>query len=78
MVSRNVRAPVGRGPSPPELVVEIKALACEPPARRDRLLFRWSSAEPARHACRAAAVSELEPGAGVDKQAGRAAGVSLG
>ena len=34
------------------MVVEIKALADELPARRDCALSRWSSGELARHVCR--------------------------
>ncbi len=41
------------------MVVEIKALACELPARRDCPLSRWSSGELARHACRSGLVAGL-------------------
>jgi transposase len=34
----------------PEVVAEVKAMACEPPARRDVPLSRWSSAELASQA----------------------------
>ena len=41
----------GRPPSfAPEVVAEVKAMACEPPAERDVPLSRWSSAELAAQA----------------------------
>jgi transposase len=45
------RARAGRPRSfPPRAVAEVKAMACEPPQRRDVPLSRWSSAELARQA----------------------------
>ena len=41
---------VGRGRSPPEVVAEVKAMACEPPAQREVPLSRWSSTELAAQA----------------------------
>ena len=43
-----VRGAAGRGPFPPRVVVEIKALACARPAELDLPLARLSSAEIAR------------------------------
>lgn len=41
------------------MVVEIKALACELPARQDRPLSRWSSTELARYASQAGLVARV-------------------
>ena len=48
--STNALAPVAHGFSPPELVVKIKALACELPTTRKLPLSRWSVADIAREA----------------------------
>jgi len=55
----SARAPVGRGLSPPELVVKIKALACELPSLHGVPLSRWSVAEVARQACRSGLVATI-------------------
>lgn len=47
---KNVRGPVARGLFPPDLIVQIKALACELPATHQVPLSRWSVAELARQA----------------------------
>jgi DDE superfamily endonuclease len=52
-------APVARGFSPPELVVKIKALACELPSLHGVPLSRWSVAEVARQACRSGLVATI-------------------
>ena len=47
---------------PPELVVQVKALACELPSRCGAKLSRWSTADLAREVCRTglvATVSEI-------------------
>src|SRR2546428_11788354 len=56
---RNARAPDGPGFSPPELVVEIKAAACELPATLGLPLSRWSIAELADHARRSGLVATI-------------------
>ena len=54
-------APVRVGPGlfPPDLVVQVKALACELPALHDLPLSRWSTTGLARHVCQAGLVSTL-------------------
>lgn len=49
MVSTTAPAPDGPGSSPPELVVRVKAIACELPARLGLPLSRWSLAELGSH-----------------------------
>jgi hypothetical protein len=44
---------------PPELVVQIKALACELPAKYDVPLSRWSLNELTRHVCESGLVAQL-------------------
>ena len=58
-VWRNARAPDGPGFFPPELVVEIKAAACELPATLGLPLSRWSIAELADHARRSGLVAAI-------------------
>lgn len=48
---RKCRDRVVPGLFPPELVVQIKALACELPTQHQRALARWSVPELARYAC---------------------------
>jgi hypothetical protein len=57
--SRKAPAPVDPGLSPPELVVQIKALACELPACLDLPLSRLSTRDIARHAQRAGLVATI-------------------
>jgi hypothetical protein len=47
------------GPFPPEVVVSIKALACELPSVHQLPLSRWSSTELARHACATGLVAKI-------------------
>lgn len=47
---KNVRGPVAPGLFPPDLIVQIKALACELPVTHQVPLSRWSVAELARQA----------------------------
>ena len=47
---RNDRGPAARGVFPPAQIAEVKALACELPARSGLALSRWSAAEVAREA----------------------------
>jgi len=56
---RNARAPDGPGFFPPELVVDIKAAACELPATLGLPLSRWSIAELADHARRSGLVATI-------------------
>ena len=44
---------------PPELVVQVKALACELPAQHDVPLSRWSLSELTRHVCQSGLVARL-------------------
>src|SRR5262249_55236345 len=44
---------------PPELVVQVKALACELPSRHGASLSRWSTADLAREVCRTGLVATL-------------------
>jgi len=56
---RKAPAPVDPGLSPPELVVQVKALACELPAALDLPLARLSTRDIARHAQRAGLVATI-------------------
>lgn len=56
---RNVPDRVGPGLFPPELVVEVKALACELPATHHVPLSRWSLNELTRHVCETGLVAQL-------------------
>jgi len=56
---KNVPDRVGPGLFPPELVVQVKALACELPAQHDVPLSRWSLEELARHVCQSGLVAQL-------------------
>ena len=47
---RNSHDPGGPGPFPPEVILQIKARACELPAAHHQPLSRWSAPELARHA----------------------------
>jgi hypothetical protein len=47
------------GPFPPEVVVSIKALACERPAHHGLPLARWSMSELAAEACRCGLVARI-------------------
>jgi hypothetical protein len=57
--SKNVPGRVAPGPFPPELVVQVKALACELPAQHDAPLSRWSVGELTRHVCEQGLVAQL-------------------
>ena len=50
---------VAPGLFPPELVVQVKALACELPAQHEAPLSRWSLDELARHVCQSGLVAHL-------------------
>ena len=55
---------------PPEVVVQIKALACELPSQHQVPLARWSVPEIARQACQSglvATISDTTVGAGCTK-----------
>src|SRR5207237_8674837 len=54
-------APVRDGPGdfPPELVVQVKALACELPATHDLPLSRWSTTDLAKYIYRSGLVSQI-------------------
>ena len=56
---KNVPDRVAPGLSPPELVVQVKALACELPAQHDVPLSRWSLDELTRHVCQSGLVAQL-------------------
>lgn len=56
---KNVPDRVAPGLFPPELVVQIKALACELPATYDVPLSRWSLDELKQHVCRTGLVAQL-------------------
>lgn len=53
-LDRDVRAPF-----PPEVVVQVKALACELPAAHHVPLSRWSLDELTRHVCQSGLVAQL-------------------
>src|SRR6267378_1179276 len=59
LVWRNAPDRVAPGLFPPELVVQVKALACELPARHDQPLSRWSLDELTRHVCDSGLVAQL-------------------
>lgn len=52
-------APVAPGFSPPEVVVEVKALACELPTMRNLPLSRWSISDVAREVCQSGIVATV-------------------
>jgi hypothetical protein len=56
---KNVPARVAPGPFPPELIVHVKALACELPATHHVPLSRWSVAELARHVSQIGLVAQV-------------------
>lgn len=55
----SARAQVAPGSFPPEVLVQIKALACEPPAASDLPLSRYSCAEIAHEAERSGIVASI-------------------
>jgi hypothetical protein len=57
--SKNVPDRVAPGLFPPELVVQVKALACELPAQYGAPLSRWSVGELTRHVCEQGLVAQL-------------------
>jgi len=50
---------VAPGHFPPELVVQVKALACELPAAHHLPLSWWSLEELTRHVCQSGLVAQL-------------------
>ncbi len=58
-VWRNSQGRDAPGLFPPEVVVSIKALACELPSAHQLPLSRWSSTELARHACASGLVAKI-------------------
>jgi hypothetical protein len=56
---KNVPDRVAPGLFPPELIVQVKALACELPAQHDVPLSRWSLGELTRHVCQNGLVAQL-------------------
>src|SRR5437879_6343373 len=56
---KNVPDRVAPGLFPPELVVQVKALACELPAQHDVPISRWSLEELTRHVCQSGLVAKL-------------------
>lgn len=58
-VWRNALARVAPGLFPPDLVVQVKALACELPATSKVPLSRWSSSDIARHVCQSGLVASI-------------------
>jgi len=58
-VWKNVPDRVAPGRFPPELVVQVKALACELPATQHLPLSRWSLDELTRHVCQSGLVAQL-------------------
>lgn len=56
---RSAPGPVALGLFPPELVIQIKALACELPATHQVPLSRWSASELAREARRCGLVATI-------------------
>src|SRR5712691_6436715 len=56
---KNVPDRVAPGLFPPELVVQVKALACELPTQHDVPLSRWSLDELTRHVCQSVLVAQL-------------------
>lgn len=59
MACRNFPARVVPGLFPPELVVQVKALACELPATHGLPLSHWSSPDIARHVCQSGLVATI-------------------
>jgi hypothetical protein len=59
MVSTTVHAPAGPGSFPPELVVRVKAIACELPAKLGLPLSRWSLAELGSHVRRSGLMAAI-------------------
>jgi transposase len=57
--SRNIRAAGDRRAFPPSVIVEIKALACELPARRGLPLAHWSLSELRREAMEHGVVAQI-------------------
>lgn len=57
--SKSARARAAPGSSPPELVVQIKAIACELPATRALPLSRFSCTDVAREALRSGIVANI-------------------
>src|SRR6266545_565656 len=58
-VWKNVPDRVAPGRFPPELIVQVKALACELPATHNIPLSRWSLDELTRHVCQSGLVAQL-------------------
>lgn len=58
-VWRNALDRVAPGLFPPELVVQVKAMACELPATHDQPLSRWSLSELTHHVCQSGLVASL-------------------
>jgi hypothetical protein len=56
---RNVPDRVAPGPFPPELVVQVKALACELPTTQHVPLSRWSLDELRQHVCALGLVAQV-------------------
>jgi hypothetical protein len=56
---KNVPDRVAPGLFPPELIVQVKALACELPATHHVPLSRWSLAELTQHVCHRGLVAQL-------------------
>jgi DDE superfamily endonuclease len=59
MVSTIVHGPAGPGSFPPELVVRVKAIACELPAKLGLPLSRWSLAELGSHVRRSGLMAAI-------------------
>jgi len=55
----SVLARVVPGLFPPDLVIQVKALACELPSTFDLPLSRWSTADIARHVCHSGLVASI-------------------
>src|SRR5438552_16833196 len=56
---KNVPDRVATGLSPPELVVQVNALACELPAQHDVSLLRWSLDELTLHVFQIGLVEQM-------------------
>ena len=56
---KNVLGRDDRGLFPPQVVVSVKAMACELPASHDVPLARWSTKELAEHVCRTGLVATI-------------------
>jgi hypothetical protein len=56
---RSVLDQVAPGLSPPDLIVQVKAIACEFPAVHQIPLSRWSAADIARYACQSGLVATI-------------------